>query len=247
MKNKKYLLMLLIASSMLLINFNNAGAQEITKKDTSGTLVVNGTAFEDVTPDTGIVVLSVETKASTVKEASAANNRKITDVVNKLKSLINKEAGDSIKTSSYSIQPIYDYDQIRKKSVFMGYMVVNQVTVTTKQIQNVGNLIDAAVEAGANRVQGVDFIVSDNAQYCKKMLAKAVENAKDQANTIAQALGVKITGVKQVSSSCGGNPIFPQRMFAMEAQAGMSSPSTPIEAGEIKIQSNVNIEFFIDK
>ena len=72
-------------------------------------------------------------------------------------------------------------------------------------------------------------------------------NAKEQANTIAQALGVKITGIKQATGSCGSEQSYPKmygvgRAMVMESAA----PSTPIESGEIKVNATVSVDFYVN-
>lgn len=203
---------------------------------------VSGSAEEDFMPDTAIVVIAVETTAGTVKEAGAQNNVKAERVVAVLKKTLGE--GDTLKTSSYNVQPVYEYDTVRKRSVLAGYRVLNQVTVRTKKVKEAGGLIDAAVMAGANRVEGLRFVVSDYSPLCEGVLKRASRRAIEEAGIVAASFGVKIKGVKEISPSCsieGERPVY--RYAGKEAKA--AEAPAPIEAGAVKISADVTAVFYI--
>ena len=192
-----------------------------------------------------MITLAVETFANSAQGASSENSQKADAVITKIKGMLRKDLGDSIKTSSYSIQPIYQYDSNKRKDVLNGYRASNQIDINTKQVTNAGSIVDAAVNAGANQVSGINFIIENNKEYTNKVITDAINTAKSQANAVAAALGLKITGVKRVVVSCGGGPVFPMyRMMGAVAGAPMQAP-TPIEPGEVKIDSGVSIDFYV--
>jgi len=221
-------------------------AQNCPKEDNRGVISVSGTAVENYPPDNLVITLSVETIENTAQKAVSENSIKAESVINKLKNLINQNAGDTIKTSYYSVQPYYEYSESRKKSQLVGYKAINQVTVKTKNIKNAGLIIDGAVNSGANNVQGINFVLDKNEDYCNSVMSKAAAKAKEQANVIAKSLGVKIAGIKSVSTSCGV-PNYPRPMyFAKEMMAaGSAITDTPIESGNIEVNATVNVEFYI--
>lgn len=246
MKKKLFLLVIMSAIIILAVS-NTVKANDIKKENDRGILSTRGTVSENFSPDTAIIILGVETQAKTATEAANLNSKKARNVVDKINSMIDKKQGDFIKTSRYSINPVYEYTKDQRKSILTGYKATNQVTITTKQLNIVSGIIDSAIASGANNVQGIDFTIDNKEGYCKKVLEKATLNALEEAKIITKTLNVNIVGIKQVSSSCGSE--FPSPVFkTMQAGlAGMESyePSTPIEAGEIKIQGNVNIDFYI--
>jgi uncharacterized protein YggE len=159
-------------------------------------------------------------------------------VVSILKTFITPSLGDSIKTSSYSVRPVYE-----KMRVLSGYKVINQVTLRTKRIEAVGNLIDKAIESGANIVQGIDFTIEDDKAFCESILKEAIERAKKEAEIAAKSASVKITGIKNISPICRKETHYPfQREMLMEAKIS----ETPIEAGDIAINATVNVVFYIE-
>jgi len=240
----KFFVLLVSISVLLLTNPLSIKAEEFTKTDTRGIISVTGTASENLSPDTAVIVLSVETIAKTAQDAAVNNSRKADKVVSQMKQLIKPDLGDTIKTSSYRLQPVYEYDNSRKKNVLTGYSASNQLTITTAQIKCVGDILDNAVSSGANQVQSINFQLKKN-DYCKRLLMKASENAKEQASVIAQSLGVKISGIKQANGSCGTEQTYPRMYSSAKAIFDESAaPSTPVEAGEIKVNSTVSVDFY---
>ena len=117
----------------------------------------------------------------------------------------------------------------------------------TKQISNAGKFIDSAVEEGANRVDNINFTLSDNRGFCKPLLQEATENAKSEAEIVAQSLGAKIAGIKDVASSCGTEmhrPIYQSAIAQDEAMTAKSQVS--VEAGAIMLLGTVRAVFYLD-
>jgi len=225
----------LILGLIFLYPFFAIGAEE---KGEKGTISVTGTASGYYPPDVVIVTLSVETFSKTASEAVAQNSIKADKMVSTLKTFITPSLGDSIKTSFYSVRPVYE-----KMKVLSGYRVINQVTLRTKRTEEVGDLIDKAIEIGANVVQGIDFTIEDEKAFCDSILKKAIERAKREAEVVAQSTGMKITGIKNISPTCRKETHYPfQREMLMEAKIS----ETPIEAGDIAINATVNVVFYIE-
>jgi len=241
---KKSLLFVMTLLFMLLVTINAANAQCVPP-DVKPTITTAGTVSESFPPDTAVITLAVETEAKTASEAANLNAKKANNVINKIKSMINKNQGDTIQTTQYSINPTYEYNDNLRKSILTGYKVTNQVTITTKQLDIASKIIDSAIANGANQVQGIDFTIKSNEEYCKKVLTRAAQKARDEAQTVAQALGVSIIGIKQASSSCGSSSP-PRIMYAKSMMAEMAAPApTPIEAGNVQVQGTVNVDFYV--
>jgi hypothetical protein len=223
-------------------------AAETPRDEKPSTISVTGSAMEEFTPDTAILSLAVETQAVTVAEASQANNIRSEQVIAALKKGLDLAGGDSLKTAAFSVQPIYEYDEKKRKNIMTGYRVTNRVTVTTSRIKTVGELIDRGLKNGANSVDNVRFVLKDDSAACKSLLTKAVERAKTSAETVAHSLGLTLDGVRQVTPSCGSDhqpPIIYGMAKARMADAAEAAP--PIEAGTTKVNSSVSIEFYLKK
>ena len=172
------------------------------------------------------------------------NADKTSKVITSLKSQIGKE--DKLSTSNYNLSPIYEYNNETKKSEFQGYRATNTVTVRTYNLENIGSFIDSAAQAGSNKIQGLSFDTTKRNEYRREAMVKAVRDARTTADTVANAAGVKITTIYQISPSYSyPAPVYRDYSARMEA-AAPPPPSTPIEAGEISIKATVNMVFGIE-
>lgn len=226
---------------------STAAAAESEGEGKRGTVSVTGTATDNYSPDTAVLLLAIENTASTVLQVTQKNNAISEKVISGVKKLLKPDAGDEVKTSSYSLEPVYEYDQGTRKNKFIGYKAVNQITVKTKQISNLGRFIDSAVEQGVNRVDNISFSLSDTNGFCKSLLRRATEQARSDAEVVAQSLGTRIAGIKDLSASCGGEMPRPLYRFGMGAEDTMAAKSaTPVEAGTLMLQGTVNAVFYID-
>jgi uncharacterized protein YggE len=107
--------------------------------------------------------------------------------------------------------------------------------------------LDNAVASGANQVQSISFQLKENNEFCGNLLKKASNNAKEQASAIAQALGVKLSGIKQANGSCGSEQHYPRMYSTSKALMAESfAPTTPIESGEIKLNATVSVDFYVN-
>jgi uncharacterized protein YggE len=216
--------------------------------DVRETISVTGEAKEYYKPDIAVVTLGVETRGATASGAAAENGKRAAQIIAALKGLINPAAGDSIKTSSYSLQPAYEYDAEHKKSLLTGYIVRNLVTVRTKKMEAAGSIIDKAVQNGANSVAGLSFTLSDGKEMCDSTLKKATERAKKEAAYVARLLGKEISGVKSISSSCGSqapHPLYERALMAGSIPG--AAPETVIEPGDIGVNATVGVVFYLKK
>lgn len=195
---------------------------------------VAGQGEVNAVPDVAEIIIGVTTEGKQLEAVQKENARITQQVIDSIK----KMGVDSkdIQTRNYSINPRYDY--IEGKQVFRGYTVSNNVKVTIRQVGKVGEIIDAAVKAGANTVNSINFIVSDTSKYYNEALRLAVKDAQNKATVIAEKLKVNlnITPVQIVEQ--GVSPIAPMPASYKTLQA-----STPIEPGENKITASIEAVF----
>lgn len=231
-----------IAFLMALLFVSGSNAQNL--KYEQQTMNVNGNGEVSISPDMATISFSVETTAKTASQAVKDNAEKTTNAINALKAKIGKE--DKLSTTGYNLSPIYEYNNQTKKSEFNGYRATNTVLVRTYELSIVGDLIDSAAGAGSNNIQGLKFDSTKRNQHKRDALVKAVEEARATAELLANAAGVKITKIYQVSPSYS-YPVPVYKDYAESRMAGASSsPPTPIEAGDITIKASVNMVFGIE-
>lgn len=186
-------------------------------------------------PDRAKLIIGVVTQASTAQAAAAQNAAQTDSMMAALRRSLGAAA--QIHTSGYSLAPNFTYPKPGGQSVLSGYTASNTVEITTDDLVNVGKVIDAGTQAGANNVRGLDFLLKDEAPVRAQALREAAQKARASAEAVAAALGLKVV---RVLSAEEGEPqvIRPMRAMAMAANA---SPATPIEAGNIQVQATVTL------
>lgn len=223
----------------LLISCSMAFAQE------TRTISVDGTSVIKAMPDRATVNISIESTAKDAKEASAQN----AIVMNKIQKDIMALAitKDNIKTTNYNLYPLYNRKDNGRQEI-TGYSVSNQITVTVDNIDIVGNVIDTAINAGANSVNSVEFSLKDPQSYKDKVLVQAINDAKRKADIIAKTLGKNVVNVVSVNSNNSyiEARTFNSMMYAKAADSAAVGASSPIQAGDISVKANISIVFEIN-
>ena len=201
---------------------------------------VTGTGTVTAYPDEADILFSVRTQNSSAAYAAQENGVLMTKVYESLAAIGVNES--EIKTTSYSLSPIYDSYNYSKLT---GYVAVNSVEVIVTGAENlsgVGKIIDAVVRAGVNQVDGIQFTFADLNYNSLRSQAfhKAVQDANLQASAIVSGLGGIIIGVASVSTNYGG--FLPQPILVNEGTTGSREP-TPVNPGLQQVTATVNIAY----
>lgn len=205
------------------------------------TINVTGDGEVNVVPDIANLSLGVTTEDSTVDKAQKNNSAAINKIVEAIKAA--GVAAEDIKTSNYSINPKYNYNEETGVSTIIGYTVDSTLSVTVKNIESVGNIIDIAVANGANNSNGVTFGVGDYEKYYNKALANAIVNAKAKAQSIADALNVKLSTLITVTENSNGIPSEYPIFHDLSSVKNSGGQGTTIETGLYKIKANVSLVY----
>ncbi len=232
-------------------NTQNLSSEQVVYNSQSTGIWVSGQGKVTVIPDVAILNMGVEAEASTVEqamdEAAAAMDRIITSLH------ANGVAENDIKTQWFDIYPIkewVDFDYPMKSwieddyEVLIGYRVTNMLTVTIRDVEATGQIIDAAAKAGGDliRIHGVSFTVDDPSTYEGEARAQAIANARSKAQQLASFAGVHLGSPFYISESGGFFPIYQDYgMGAMEAER----VPTSISPGETEITLTVQMAFAI--
>lgn len=234
------------------------------------TLSVSSTSTTEVRPDQLSVTLGAETNATTAQEAVSQNANLTAQLIGAIRELGIDE--NRIETSSYSVSPIYEYIQPSQPCIeiyppppgcetrqeIIGYRATNTVTVTldapffrvaTQSVPdvNAGQVIDAAVEAGANRIDGVIFFISPDRQQEIRdtLIGDAIANARQRANIAAEALQMTVSGVESVTINPIDFPVFSLQESSFGAAADTVSAPTQILPAQQEVSTTVSVVFYI--
>ncbi len=187
-------------------------------------------------PDMASSNVGVRTEATTAAEALARNRTRMNEVMRALRSAGIEER--FIQTSGLNLSPQYDYVQ-NEPPRLRGYQASNRVTVEIRDLERVGSTADAVVNAGVNQIDGISFGLINPRQAEDQARMAAVQALQAKANLYANALGVRLAGIRNLSEG-GGYAPQPQ-MFARMAAAPMDSmESTSVAPGELTIRVNIN-------
>jgi len=190
-------------------------------------LTVHGHTEMKVKPDIAYVNIGVVTQARDSAQAVQDNAARATALLKALKQA--GTADKDIQTQFYGVQPQYDYNS--SPAVLTGYQVTNSVQVTVRDLTKVGQVIDKAAQAGGNQVNGVTFDLADRTQAEGQALAMAVTEARAKANVMAQAAGVSLGRLLNLSEGTAATfqPMMLERPMLMKAAAESSTPVSPQE------------------
>jgi uncharacterized protein YggE len=201
-------------------------------------IAARGVGLVKGTPDTLHVVLGVETRSASAKDALAANNDKANALIDTLKQ--KGVAAKDIQTSQLSINPTYD----DKGQRITGYQVTNQVTATLHDIAGAGGLIDAAAGAvgDAVRVQSIGFSIDDDSALKAEARTQAVHLAQVQAEQMAKAAGVKLGRIRLISEVPTGGPTPLYNQYDSVAKGGVAAAApAPVEPGQQQLSLTVDV------
>lgn len=205
--------------------------------DNDHRLIVIGEGEVSSPPDQVHLILGVITENEQVTTAQKDNADTISVIVNEIKKMGVGE--ESIQTSTYRISSEYDY--IEGVQIFRGYRVVHLLKIEVDQVNLAGQLIDIAVEKGANSIASIDFLVNDSASLYEDALVQAIEQAHHKAERMVSSFGGKLLPlpIKLVELT---ESAYSPRNEPMVLSA-FDSASTPIQAGESTIKARVEIHF----
>jgi len=207
-----------------------------------GTLQVSGHAMVPVPADQLRISFAVETAAPTAGEATSLNARQMEGVVTALRS--SGVPGLEIETFGYNLNPEYELSRESPGSrTISGYRAQNNLRVILRELDAAGRILDAAVEAGANRISGLQFEASDTRQARLQALAEAVHQAREEAETIAEAMGVRLGVALEVNG--GATAPAPRNDGPLLFRMAAAEATTPVEAGTLTVSASVSITYRI--
>ena len=220
-----------------------ASAHDLDTKRT-GVLHATASGSADVAPDRATVTAGVQSQAPTANEAMAMNSEKMRRVFEALKRAGVNER--DIATSYLSLQPNYDFDPQTRQRRDNGYQVNNQVTIATSDIDDVGVLIDALLEAGLNNIQNVNFTVRDRDAAQDKARRAAIRKARDKAEDMAEAAGVELGELLVVTESAAPGAFMEEIVMTGTRTSAALSAAPPLSPGQREISATVTLSYAID-
>ncbi len=201
-------------------------------------LTVTGTGTVSRAPDMAVISLGAAARAESAAAAMDETSAATAAILAQL-----QQAGVAprdIQTSTLSLRPLYDTPSSKGGSDprITGYDASNTVTIRIRALDDLGGILDAALNSGANTFHGLRFALQDPAPALDEARRRAVAEAMRKAALYADAAGVALGPLRDLSESGGGNA--PMMMRAEMAE------SVPVAAGELEVEARVTMVFSIE-
>jgi uncharacterized protein YggE len=242
MRKKISIISLLMILAVLVSACGTALAQAPTPEPAKRTISVNGSAQATLTPDIAYMTIGVHTENAEAKKAVTDNTSGAEKVIAALKSM-GIDAKD-IRTANFNIYPSQEFTpegQLKSTK----YVVDNSVFVTVRDLSKVGDVLSAAIGAGANNVSGIQFDVADKNAALADARKQAVDNAHALADELAKAAGVTLGQVQSITFFGSSVPPMPVFEGKGGGAADQAIASVPISAGQLTVSVDVSIVFEI--
>ncbi len=200
------------------------------------TVSVSGSANVKLQPDIAYMSFGVQTRAADAAAARDANSTAMDKVLAAVKGK-GVDTDKDVKTTNFSINPIYD----EKNQKVTEYQVYNTIQVKVRDLDKLGEVMEAATAAGANTASGLWFDVEDREAAYNQALVKAIENAKLRAQTLAGSAGTTLGDVVSVTENGSYRP-WPYPIYYDKVTYGAAG-SVPVSSGSMEVSASVNITF----
>ena len=234
---------------LLLGIFYSMGAKDImVTTNQVNKISVSGDAETEVMPDEAVIRLSVVSEGKDAETVQDENSEKMNAVMDALKKAGVKE--DEIETTGYNLYPWNEYDYESGKYENKGYRLTQTITITTSDIEKVGEYLQVAVKNGINQVENVNFQLSKKLEKQVKdaLVAEATTNAKEKAKTLAKNLDINLGKAISVSETNYYVPRYYAGGFADEAKmVSMDSAVAPnVSPENVDVTLSINVDFAIE-
>jgi len=229
-----YLLALSVRAFRAAVNFGLADHEPAT-------IVVDGDGKVVAMPDLATINLGLQTEKTEVAAAQKENTEKMNKIIDAVKA--QGVAPADIQTTNYQINPQYDYRDGSTK--LRGYIVTQNLTLSIRDLSKLGRILEVAGSMGANQVGGLNFTVDKPEMLKNNARDKAIADAKEKAESLADSLGVRLGAIRSFNENGINPPIIYSKMEAFGLGGGLDVPAPSIEQGSLEINSHVTIVYEI--
>ena len=231
----------IMAAAVAITAAPQSTAQETQPEE--GRLHVSGSGEVKAKPDMARINVGVVTDAESAETAVSDNNQAMQELMQQLKK--HEIADKDVQTSSFNVSPIYDRERPRgERTDVAGYRVSNQVQIVVRDLPAMGSILDGVVNAGANRIHGIGFMVSEQESLMDKARRQAVHDAHRKAELMAETAGAKLGRVLEINEDSTGGP----RPVEYQAARSAAADSVPVASGQQTLRAKVSLTYeLLDK
>jgi len=234
---------LLVAGTMRnpgLVNAQDIATPETTLAVGVPTVSVSGHGQVNVPPDTASVSIGIDVIQPTLAEAQEQATAQATTLIEALKAA--GIADEDIQTAYFSVNILRDYSENADPTQITGFEIMNQLQLTVRDTDMLGDLLDEAVNAGANSINGVTFSVDDQTAAASEARTLAVADARTKAEELAAAAGLTLGPVVSIAEGTI-SPMPPPMSAARKGEMAKAEAAVPVESGSSTIAVDVAMTF----
>lgn len=201
---------------------------------------VNGTGETYISADTVYITLGVQTRQTNVREAQSSVNEKIKAVREAIIAMGIPE--EDINTDQLNIYMYTEFTDAGEERIV--YHVSSMLTIRSDDVTAAGSIIDAAFAEGANTLDGVRFTAAETEEAENAAIRAAVADARRKADVIAEASGLKITGIEKLSEGYVSSFDSGVNNFTMtREEAKAAGASTEIQAAKLCVTAQITVVY----
>jgi uncharacterized protein YggE len=203
------------------------------------TIGVSGQGEVRAEPDRANVTLGIESRKPKLDDARAEVARTVEAVLKLTRDL--KIDPKLVRSTRVSVQPEYNWNPQANERNLIGYYVARQVEVELHDLEKLGQLLERATDLGVNQMGDPRLDSSKRQDLVREALAKAVVDARQNAEVIAKAAGAKLGTARTINANTEFTPppVPMVRAMAMEAKAA----AAPYQSGEMTFNATVNVQY----
>jgi uncharacterized protein YggE len=210
------------------------------------TVTVDGRGHVMVRPDMARVTLAVEERNKSLSTAQEAVADVTADVLSLLDDLDVEDR--HINSTGATVQPNYRWNNTLERQELVGYIARRRIDVEVRDLDILGKLIERAVRVGVNQVSPPALDSSRRRDAYREALANAAEDARRNANVLAETLDMDLGDVVQINAGGYSPPPMPIMRGGMAAarMAESDAGAATYNPGEMRLEANVNAVFELD-
>jgi len=216
--------------------------QKMIEQQNNYQITVSGEGKVYAKPDIALVNLGVTTQGSTTEDVITKNTEKMNATIKAVKDMGVEDK--DVQTTTYSLSPLYNYTEAAGR-IFQGYILEQDVQVKIRDFEKVGEILQKATSAGANLTGNLQFTIDDPEQFKQEARAKAIEQAKSNAENLAQTSGIKLGKIINVYENYS-YPVAYDSYSKLGMGGGISETAVPspiIQPGQQEIEITINLTY----
>lgn len=217
----------------------------MAQDDSARTVSVGGEGTVRTAPDQAVVRFGVVSRAETAEDARSKNATAARNAMNAVRELGISE--EDMQMERLRLQPRREYNPQKQTHEEKGFEATRQVVVELDSLEVLPRLITEVVQRGANRLEGVDYQLSNREEVRNQALREAAQAARQKAQLLTESLDAQLGEVRRISEQSYDFRTESQQPRVMKmsetAQADAEPEPEAYAAGEIEVSAQVQVVF----